>query len=137
MVPFSDLFFVKVGAVSGLDKAFVSDSHGTMEFVNSKTNSTGLTRKMIWGVEHPLLLPHKSALLARKIREFDDSNWWKWGQDYYMSERKRIYVNAKTRHPAPFFTHECRNYDGSVLAIFPLQASANITKLCQMLNAVD
>ena len=34
-------------------------------------------------------------LLQRKIRKFNEANWWKWGRDYYKSEMPRIYVNTK------------------------------------------
>ena len=99
------------------------------------------TRRMLWceaGDEPPgALLPHKERLLARRIRKYDETNWWQWGRGYYLSELPRVYVNCKTRRTAPFFVHECPNYDGSVLAIFPKNPTVDVHALAKSLNAVD
>lgn len=85
------------------------------------------------------LLPHKDELIARKIKKFDDSNWYMWGRGFYKSNQERIYVNAKTRNANPFFYHPCKAYDGSVLAIFPKEdVSADKCKeIAEMLNRVN
>jgi len=117
-IPFADVFEVKVGAVSGADHLF-ADARGNMEFVYSKTVESGRTRRMFYGMRHPHLDKHKEELLARRVRRFDESNWWHWGRAFPISERPRIYVNGRTRKPEPFFLHDCNSYDGSVLALFP------------------
>ena len=136
-VPLADLFSVKVGAVSGADDIFASDKHGTMDFVCSRTATTGETRRMIFQTPHPALLPHKKRLLARRIRRFDEKTWWQWGRLHPLSDRPRLYVNCKTRSPRPFFLHPCNNFDGAILALFPHDEGANLEELCAMLNAVD
>lgn len=134
---FSELFFVKVGAVSGSDKLFESDLYGNEEFVCSYTQKTGKTKKMIYNTPHPSLLPHKAELINRKIRNFDESNWYMWGRNHYVSKEKRIYVNAKTRNHRPFFIHTCNNYDGSVLAIFPRNQNIDLNEVCDALNSIN
>ncbi len=135
----SDIASVKVGAVSGADDLYGDPVHGTRDFVCSTTAKSGETRRMIWSPEapHPALLPHKERLIARRIRCFDESNWWQWGRGYSQSNRHRIYVNTKTRNLNPFFEHDCPNYDGSVMAIFPHEPVVDTSALCQALNAVD
>ncbi|HEF6844560.1 TPA: class I SAM-dependent methyltransferase, partial [Campylobacter jejuni] len=49
-IPFSKLFFVKVGAVSGADQIFTNEKFGNMEFVCSSTKKTKKTKKMIYGI---------------------------------------------------------------------------------------
>jgi adenine-specific DNA-methyltransferase len=136
-VPLAELFSVKVGAVSGADAIFANDRHGTMDFVCSHTLRTGETKRMIFQTPHPALKRHKRALLARRIRRFDESSWWQWGRLHPISERPRIYVNCKTRSPQPFFLHPCKNFDGAILALFPHDPGADLEKLCAMLNLVD
>ncbi len=136
-VPFSEVFFVKVGAVSGDDEIFTSHDFGNYEFVCSTTAKDGKTRRMIFNLKHPSLEAFKSRLLSRRIKSFDESNWWTWGRLHYQSSEKRLYVNCKTRNPRPFFLHPCNDYDGSVLAIFPKQQTADLNTLCTMLNDVD
>ena len=92
---------------------------------------------MIFQTPHPALKRHKKALLARRIRRFDEQSWWQWGRLHPISERPRIYVNCKTRSPQPFFLHPCNNFDGAVLALFPHDPAADLEKLCAMLNLVD
>lgn len=117
-VRLADLFEVKVGAVSGADHIYAHPK-GNMEFVCSKTAATGHTRRMLYGMPHPHLEQHKDALLARRVRKFDESNWWQWGRQFPITPAPRIYVNGRTRRPEPFFLHDCDAYDGSILALFP------------------
>jgi adenine-specific DNA-methyltransferase len=116
-VRFRDVFTVKVGAVSGADHIFTHPK-GNMEFVCSKTVETGETRRMLYGIKHPHLDKYKAELLARRVRHFDESNWWQWGRAFPINLKPRIYVNGRTRKPAPFFLHDCNAFDGAVLALF-------------------
>lgn len=141
-IPFNALFFVKVGAVSGADKIYANDEFGNVEFVCSHSAKSGKTKKMIYGEfgkDSAYLQGFKPQLLKRKIKKFDENNWWEWGRDYHKSDEARIYVNAKTRNKKPFFLHPCKAYDGSVLAVFPRFKVdlADLQKLCEMLNNVD
>ena len=74
---------------------------------------------MIYNEKHPSLLSHKAKLMNRKIRRFDESNWWEWGRKFCARSGARIYVNGKTRQRKPFFLSEIEAYDGSVMALFP------------------
>ena len=136
-----DIAFVKVGAVSGADDLYASDAQGNRDFVCSSTVASGKTRRMIWcepgEPPPPALLPHKARLMARRIRKFDEFNWWQWGRSYYQSDRPRVYVNNKTRQRQPFFVHDSPHYDGSVLAIFPHRPETDVRQLAVALNAVD
>lgn len=135
---FSDVFKVKVGAVSGMDKLFKNPKEGNLDFVTSITAQTGQTEKMIW-VNEPTsyLIQHKEALLSRKVRKFNENNWWEWGRKHFISKQKRIYVNAKTRNPQPFFLNDCLNYDGSVLALFPHNQNLDLETLKNKLNQMN
>ncbi len=116
-VRFADVFTVKVGAVSGADTIFTHPA-GNVEFVCSKTIETSETRRMLYGIKHPHLEKHKTELLARRVREFDESNWWQWGRAFPINNHPRIYVNGRTRKPEPFFLHDCNAFDGAILALF-------------------
>ncbi len=140
-VPLNSVFAVKVGAVSGADDIFANAELGNADFVCSKTAQTGELRRMIFPEERmsplPWLEQYKERLLARRVANFDESNWWRWGRRHHVSDASRIYVNGKTRNPRPFFVHECANYDGSVLALFPHRRDADVKRLASMLNEVD
>lgn len=137
-INFSDLFYVKVGGVSGYDKCFINE-HGNLDFVCSTTRQTGKTRKMFYNVYSPELLQYKELLCNRKIKNFNQDNWFMWGRNFYMSDSERLYVNCKTRQTNPFFYNSCKNYDGSVLGIFPkFNCSSDVLKnIAKELNEVN
>ncbi len=133
---FSDYFFVKVGAVSGADHIFES-LQGNKDFVSSKTCVTGKTKKMHYNIYNIELEKHKDALLNRKIKHFNEKNWYQWGRAFFESNLPRIYVNGKTRNKNPFFINECNAYDGSILAIFPkfkVKNKKHLKEICNYLN---
>ncbi|MER2513122.1 MAG: class I SAM-dependent methyltransferase [Nitrosomonas ureae] len=136
-----DLAGVKVGAVSGADDIYADEDLGNRDFVCSSTVKYGKTRRMIWLGKNDgppdSLLPHKERLMSRGIRAFDESNWWQWGRGYPITTAPRVYVNGKTRQANPFFLHECNNFDGSVLAIFPHDQDIDLKAFCEALNSVE
>lgn len=135
-LPLARLFEVRVGGVSGADDIF-THPEGNLEFVCSRTVDSGETRRMIYGLRHPHLEAHKERLLARRVRSFDEENWWHWGRAYPLNERPRIYVNGRTRRPEPFFLHDSPHFDGSILALFPTNPALSRRELIQavvMLN---
>jgi adenine-specific DNA-methyltransferase len=138
---FVDLACVKVGAVSGADELYASETHGNRDFVCSATARSGHTRRMLWvEPEDPppaILLPHRERLMARKVRPFDAANWWQWGRGYHLSDRPRVYVNSKTRAARPFFLHPSPHYDGAVLAVFPHRPDVDLAAFRDALNDVD
>lgn len=137
-INFADIFFVKVGAVSGLDEAFIHPN-GNIDMVSSMTREHGEIKRVFYNINANELLPYKKQLLSRKIRNFNENNWYNWGRSYYESSLPRIYVNAKTRKNNPFFIHECKAFDGSLLAIFPKKpVSIDIlNSMCIDLNLVN
>jgi adenine-specific DNA-methyltransferase len=133
-VPLSDLFDVKVGAVSGADDIFVHPK-GETEFVCSTTVDSQKTRRAYYNVKNKYLERFKDLLLARRVRKFDESNWWMWGRKHHLTDGPRIYVNMMTRRLKPFFQNQCKNYDGSVLALFPKYPDMDLEKAVDLLNA--
>lgn len=129
---FSELFFIKVGSVSGMDSVFESVI-GT-EFVCSKTKKTGELRKLIYQQPHTDLEPYRDILAKRAGKS--DLTWWKWTRNGYISNEKRVYVNTKIRDDKPFFSHPCRMFDGSVLGIF-YNFDMDEQEVADKLNSID
>lgn len=132
---FNELFFVKVGAASGLDEVFIHEE-GNKDFVCSYTKSKGDLKRMYYNVRNPYINSHKKELLKRRIKSFNETNWWQWGRGVYESNQDRVYVNCKTRDDNPFFLNDSKYYDGSILGIFP-KYNIDIEKAKEMLNDVD
>ena len=137
----AEIATVKVGAVSGADDLYADPDNGNRAFVCSSTGATGQTRRMIWcepGEAPPrALLAHKDRLISRRIKPFDESNWWHWGRGYPRTDAPRVYVNGKTRQKTPFFRHDCNHFDGAVLAVFPRRTDVDLADFAAALNGVD
>ena len=132
----SNFFDVKVGAVSGADEVFNNHKHGCTDMVCSTTVRDGKLRRMIYDRYDAVLQPHKEMLLRRRVRQFDESNWWEWGRKFCSRKGVRIYVNGKTRNKKPFYLSEIEAYDGSVLALFP-KRDVDPVYAVKKLNNVD
>ncbi len=79
----------------------------------------------------------KDILINRKIKNFNENNWWGCGRAVNFRENEaRIYVNCKTRNKNPFFVSDCKKWDGSVLALFP-KVPLNLEKAVEQLNSLD
>ena len=129
-------FDVKVGAVSGADDIFANEARGCTDMVCSATRTDGKLRRMIYNREDSSLLPFKERLISRRIRKFNETNWWQWGRKFCKRSGPRIYVNSKTRQPRPFFLSEHVAYDGSVLALFP-KSDFDLPAAVERLNDLD
>lgn len=143
-VPLANVFSVKVGGVSGADSIYAHQELGNTDFVCSRTAQTGELRRMIFPDRHTnsaetlaYLSQFKDRLLARRVNNFNESNWWLWGRLHHVSTAPRIYVNGKTRNARPFFLNSCNNYDGAVLALFPHRTEMDLAPLVELLNGVD
>lgn len=135
-----DYFDIRVGAVSGADVIFTHAERGCTDFACSLTARHGVTRRMIYNRPDKALRPHKQGLINRKIRKFDESNWWQWGRLYPHRDGQRIYVNCRTRNPKPFFVSNIKAYDGSLLALFPNKTTTgkiDLHEATAKLNAVS
>lgn len=132
-----DIADVCVGAVSGKDEIYINEEYGNRDFVCSTTRKDGKTRRMIYNVRIPYLEQFHDVLINRGIKHFTEDNWWKWGRDYPENDKPRIYVNCKTRWNDPFYTHPCKNFDGSVLAIFPKDESTDLNQFAMAMNKID
>ena len=134
-----DIFDVKVGIVTGADKTFNVNNHPDLaKFEKEKTVTTYLTtkghekfidvtniveEKDIPENTHKYLLEHRDILINRGIAKFNEKNWWKYGavrnKALMESDRKRIYVLAKTRNSVPFFTdNNVKYFSGGILCLF-------------------
>lgn len=129
------LFDIYVGGASGANAIFIEEN-GNIDLVVSDTKRTNKTKKAHYVTEPTKYLEkYKEELLARKIKTFNENNWWEWGRKIRFINKSKIYVNNKTRDMKPFFTHESGWFDGSILALIPKDDNPyDIDTLINILN---
>jgi len=124
-----DYFDVFVGMVSGREGVFKNAEFGTMDVRNGK----GVVDKYIILDSFPsenaalnaYLLEHKADLINRKIRRFNESNWFEWGalRNHGNVTDKMgedcIYVRTLTRDVDVAFVDTVAYFGGGLLALIP------------------
>jgi adenine-specific DNA-methyltransferase len=149
----ADQYDVKVGFVTGLDRAFkVTNGHVEHSVTIDIVTTKKVTERYV-DVHHVKsvedlptrvrahLEQEKSALLARRIAQFDESNWWQYGavrnRKSMESNSTRFFALVKTRSPKPFFSVTGAKYfGGGVLGLFKRKgASVGVKDALTLLNS--
>ena len=146
--PMSDKFHVYVGLVSGKDEVYRS-ALGNMDILNDK----GRVQKYIFAESFPTgntsidahLMGNKPALLERRIRKFNEGNWFEWGAPRNITSIQKnfgkpcIYVRNMTRSQEVAFIDTVQYFGGSLLCLIPKEdiSEAELKKIVSFLNTKD
>jgi adenine-specific DNA-methyltransferase len=125
----SDFFDIYVGMVSGKECIYKNSNFGNVEVLNGKnkldkyiliksfpTKSTSLNE---------YLLSKKSDLMDRRIRTFNENNWFEWGalRNHTTIQnnigKKCIYVNNITRAKEVCFEGTVQLFGGGLIIMIP------------------
>lgn len=140
----SEYFDVYVGIVSGKDEVYKNTKLGNIEVLNSNNKLD----KFICITEYPseskeineYLLQNKEKLMQRRIRKFNDTNWWQWGalrnikiiNEYKGSDC--IYLCNLTRKKVVAFTGKVSHFGGSLIMLKP-KGNYNLTTIVEYFNS--
>ena len=132
----SDFFDVKVGLVTGAEKIFKLNNNIDLPD-NSIIQIIGTNKEVsnylfvdnydVFGelseVVKNYLTPHKEKLIKRKISNFTEKNWWKYGAlrnfNLMKSNKKRIYGIMKTRDTHIFWVGNVNEFfGGGIIGLF-------------------
>jgi adenine-specific DNA-methyltransferase len=151
-----DFFSVKVGLVTGKEKVFKKPESLILEESCSKKILT--TKKIfekyvfveqydnftdIPELTQTYLKLHEKTLKLRKIKNFDDTNWWKYGAmrnyDLMLSPTPRIYGLMKSRDKEKFWLGEEKTiFGGGVMGLFPKKdKKIDLNKVVEFLNSTE
>lgn len=152
----SDFFDVKVGLVTGAEKIFKLDDN--IELPNNCIIQIVGTNKELsnylfadnYDVFDELpeqvknyLIPNKEKLIKRKISNFTEKNWWKYGAlrnfNLMNSNRERIYGIMKTRDTNIFWVGNINEYfGGGIIGLFLKDGvDVNLDDAVEFLNSTD
>ncbi len=153
-LPLSTQYEVRVGMVTGLDAAFrvspgaveaeairaVLTTRRTLEHFIDVNSAASEAEVPPLALAH--LREHKEALLARRIRRFDEGNWWQWGAvrnaPAMESRAARFYALAKTREERPFFTFNGKPYHSAgVLGLYRRTGALPVATAVKVANSPE
>lgn len=143
--PINSQFNVYVGIVSGRDEIY-RVPFGNIDVINDKDK----IQRYIFAEKLPTgdaqidshLEKNKKKLLERKIRKFNDSNWFEWGAPRNIEKIREhwgkpcIYIKNMTRNKEVAFVGTVQYFGGSLLCLVPntTMAESNIQKIVDYIN---
>ena len=140
-VRFGELFDVYVGMVSGRDSVFRNEDLGNLDLLTG----AGKVKKYILIKNFPTedaiineyMLKHRKELKSRRIRKFNDENWFEWGalRNYKrigeLLGRDCIYIHNLTRKEQVAFHGRVQYFGANLLIAVPKESvSAKIKIDC-------
>ena len=143
-VLFKEYFNIYVGIISGRKNIYKNDELGNIEVLNGN----GIKERFIFIKKFPsereelntYLLKHKKELIGRKIRKFNERNWFEWGAprnmkwiEEYMG-KDCIYVNNLTRKEKVAFRGKVGYFGGQLIILIP-KKECNLNKIIKYLNS--
>lgn len=141
---FNEYFDIYVGIVSGKEDVYKNKKLGNIEVLNgeSKIDKYIYIRKYPCDCEeiNTYLLEYKDVLISRKIRKFNDKNWFEWGAlrniksvEKYVGE-ECIYISTLTRKSNVAFRGKVCYFGGSLIMLKP-KIKCNLDKIISYLNS--
>lgn len=143
-VMFQDYFDIYVGLVSGKEKVYKNKKLGNIEVLNSEDK----VDKYIYIKKYPCdnkiinnyLLQHKKELIQRKIRKFNESNWFEWGAPRNINTinnnlgKDCIYICNLTRKSKVSFLGKVNYFGGGLLMLKP-KKKCNLNNIVSYINS--
>jgi len=141
---FKDYFNIYVGIVSGKEEVYKNESFGNIEVLNGENKK----EKYIYIENYPCdnkkinahLLKHKKVLIERRIRRFNENNWFEWGATRNMKSvhsnlgKECIYVYNLTRKANVAFLDNVNYFGGGLIMLQP-KKTCNLNKIISYMNS--
>ncbi len=146
IVSFKDCFDVYVGLVTGKEDVYKNKEFGNIELLNGEEKLD----KYIFIEQFPCdnekvntyLLTYKEELISRKIKKFNEKNWFEWGAPRNIRSieqnigKECIYVYGLTRQHRIAFKSTVQYFGGGLLMLIP-KKEIDLDKIICYLNSDD
>ena len=141
---FKDYFDIFVGIVSGKEAVYKNDKYGNIEVLNGKDKLD----KYIFIENYPCenkkinkyLMKHKTELIERKIKKFDENNWFEWGAPRNITAinsnigKDCIYIYNLTRKISVAFMGKVNLFGGGLIMLIP-KKKCNLITITTYINS--
>jgi adenine-specific DNA-methyltransferase len=143
-IMFKDCFDIYVGIVSGKEKVYKHNELGNLSVLNGNDNIDKYIYVDNFPTDNPLinehLLKHKPLLMERRIKAFDETNWFKWGATRNMKTvtnnigKECIYIYNLTRNKTVAFLGTVNYFGGNLMLLLP-KHPINLNNVVAYLNS--
>lgn len=143
-VMFNEYFDIYVGLVSGKEEVYKNEELGNIEVLNGEDKRD----KYIYIETYPCenekinnyLSQHKTLLIERRIRKFNDKNWFEWGAPRNITTinnnigKECIYIYNLTRKPNVSFLGKVNYFGGGLIMLKP-KKKCNLNNVVSYINS--
>ena len=143
-ITFQDYFNIYVGIVCGKEEVYKNEELGNIEVLNGENKID----KYIYIEKYPCddkkinehLLQNKQKLIERKIRKFNESNWFEWGALRNINsinnniDTECIYIYNLTRKSKVAFLGRVNYFGGGLIMLKP-KKPCDLTNIVEYLNS--
>lgn len=143
-IMFKDYFDIYVGLVSGKEDVYKNEELGNIEVLNGEDKID----KYIYIENYPCdnekinayLLQHKTDLISRGIRKFNETNWFEWGAPRNITAinnnigKDCIYIYNLTRKTNVAFVGKVNYFGGSLIMLKP-KKECNLNNIVSYMNS--
>lgn len=143
-IMFQDCFNIYVGLVSGKEQVYKNKKLGNIKVLNGENK----VDKYIFIENYPCdneeineyLLHNKKELIERKIRKFNESNWFEWGAPRNITTIKNnigkdcIYIYNLTRKQNVSFVGKINYFGGGLIMLKP-KKKCNLNNIVTYINS--
>ena len=140
------MFEIGVGMVTGKESIFKNAQYGNVSLLNDKNK----TEKYILLDHFPTededinnyMLKNKKELIERKIKKFNENNWFEWGAMRNTKlinnnlGKECIYVNNISRKENIAFRDIVQHFGGGLIILIP-KVNCDLEKISEYLNSQD
>ena len=143
-ITFHDYFDIYVGLVNGKEEVYKNEELGNIEILNGENK----INKYIYIEKFPCendkineyLLKYKKELIERKIRKFNENNWFEWGAPRNIKTinnnigKECIYIYNLTRKSNIAFVDKVNYFGGGLIILIP-KKKCNLYNIVSYLNS--
>ena len=143
-IMFKDYFDIYVGLVNGKEEIYKNSELGNIKVLNGENKID----KYIYIEKYPCddekinkyLLDNKKKLLERKIKKFNENNWFEWGAPRNITTINKnmgkdcIYIYNLTRKKNISFIGNVEYFGGSLIMLLP-KKECNLNNIITYLNS--
>ncbi len=137
---------VFVGIVSGRDEIYRNTELGNIDLLvdDGKLHKFILPKDKFPTDDEAIneyLLQHKTELMSRQIRKFNENNWYEWGalrninRMHELWGRECIYVKTLTRKETVAFKGTVQYFGGSLICVVPKEKDECLDSVLRMFNS--
>lgn len=144
----SEIFDIYVGMVSGKENIYRNKELGNVKILikeNVKEDYICITKFPCKNEKiNEYLLKHKDELIKRKVKKFNENNWFEWGGLRNITKmivgpgenKECIYINGLTRNEKIAFKGEITFFGGQLIMLRPKKnLNLNLDKIVEYLNS--